>query len=557
MEYKVRFSRAALTFLFAIFLLLAFAARRSPAADGGSVKLDADVISFEESTGVATAEGNVRMADEEFNATAPYLEYDNNTQQVTAFSSPGQRVVIFTSGKRLEGDRLDYNLATRRGRMSQPNGKVDAFYVKGREIDVMPASETRARGGSVSGDTKPEEDDLAAIWRGAVLTTCNEPHPHYRLEAKRITIYPGKKMVLHLPKAYLGGVMVLVSPFDITVALGGSHTEQRIFPRIGYDADKGVGLGIAGSFNWENGDVKMDFIGWSEGIFEMDALATQQVSSNLSLYAGLKRAYDKDFGEADWRPRWGVNYSLNGWGMSVGWTRRELLSVEKRAGEISRYILERNPEVSVSSPWFRDPAVDGRFRVFGMWGNYRDVRWGDEQSYDRTGLGIQITGEPGAKKNFTPFYNATYVHYMYDDDINDTQRVLDARVGVLFRAGSFDFKTAYLRQWVWGRSPLSWDAYGEREELYQEIGVTIPAKSPEYYWNVGVRAAYDILSEEMAEMVYKLSYNNHCLLWEAVYRDDLRGDDDWIGLNLSIRDLPHGGLRLLGGDSALSDPFSH
>jgi len=146
---------------------------------------------------------------------------------------------------------------------------------------------------------------------------------------------------------------------------------------------------------------------------------------------------------------------------------------------------------------------------------------------------------------------------MYDDDVFDSQEVLNARAGALWNIGSVDFKTAYLRQWVWGRSPLSWDGYGEREELYQEIGVTIPMKSPDYAWIFGVRAAYDVMTEEMAEMIYKVGYNHHCLLWEAVYRDDLRGEDDWMGLTLSIRDLPYGGLRLFGGGDDLSDPFSH
>jgi hypothetical protein len=83
-------------------------------------------------------------------------------------------------------------------------------------------------------------------------------------------------------------------------------------------------------------------------------------------------------------------------------------------------------------------------------------------------------------------------------------------------------------------------------------------KSPEYYWTLGVRGAYDVLADELAEMVYKVAYNHHCLLWEAVYRDDLRGDDDWMGLTLSIKDLPHGGLRLFGSSNDdISDPFAH
>jgi hypothetical protein len=58
-------------------------------------------------------------------------------------------------------------------------------------------------------------------------------------------------------------------------------------------------------------------------------------------------------------------------------------------------------------------------------------------------------------------------------------------------------------------------------------------------------------------MVYKVAYNQHCLLWEVIYRDDLRGDDSWIGLNLSVNDLPSGEFRLFGTENDLSDPFAH
>ena len=527
-----------------------FSASLSFAADGDSIRLDADVISFEESTGVATADGNVRISNDEFYVTAPYLEYDNNSRQMTAFSSPGQKVSILTAGRRLEGDRIDYNLETRRGRIINPNGRADVFHVRGKEVEVMPSQ-------APSDGQEEAEEELSAIWSGATLTTCNQPHPHYRLEARSVTIYPGRKMVIHSAKAYLGDVMVLATPFDITVNLGEKHMGQSFFPRLGYDQNKGAGLGITGSLNWNSGGLDMDIVGWSNEIFEMDALARQYFTPDLSIYAGLMRAYDKNVEETDWRYRWGLDYSLRGWDMSVGWTRKELLSVEESVGSISWYTLERNPEVKISSPWFPDPAVGGRFRVFGMWGNYSEDLLDTAGTYNRTGLGAQITGEPWAGQNVTPFYNATYTHYLYDDDIRDLQQVLNARAGVLFSLGRFDFKTAYLRQWAWGCSPMAWDNYIDRNELYQEIGVTIPMNLPAYYWNIGVRAAYDFRSDELAEMVYRVAYNNHCLLWEAVYRNDLKGDDDWIGLTLSVTDLPSGGFRLFGMGSDLSDPFEH
>jgi LPS-assembly protein len=530
----------------------------SLAADNGEIRLDADSISYEESAGIAVAEGNARVTDGELWVTAPRMEYYSMSQSVTAFASPSERVVLFTEGKRVEGDRLDYDLAARRGTMTRPDGKVDLYYVKGSAVDIMPKSETPARREKSGDDAAEENEELAALWKDAVCTTCGLSHPHYRLEAKSVTVYPGDKMILHRARVYIGRFLAMASPFDITISLKEDRAGQKIFPKFGYDSEKGTGLGISGGVGWRGGSLALELIGWSEGIFEMDALAVHQIAAGLSVYGGMRRAYDKDLNEAAWRPRWGASYAWRGWTLSAGWTKHELLSVERRAGEVSRYELERKPEIGLYSPWYDDGIAGGRFRVFGLWGNYRDTQWGTSDSYSRTGLGFQITGEPWARKGFTPFYNATYLHFNYDDDVFDSQEVLDARLGLLFEAGNFDFSTAYLRQWVWGRSPLRWDNYGDRDELYQEIGFRVPTKNSDYSWKLGLRAAYDIADAELAEMVYKVSYQHHCLVWDAVFRDDVRGDDDWIGLNLSVRDLPHGGFRLFGdSDNDVSDPFAH
>ncbi|MDR0764497.1 MAG: hypothetical protein LBE65_02770 [Synergistaceae bacterium] len=546
--------------LCAALLFSLFSPDVSRAAGNGEIQIDADSITYEESTGIASAEGNARVTDGEFRVTAPRMEYHSMSQSVTAFASSAGRVVLFTEGKRLEGDRLDYDLAARRGTMINPNGKVDLYYIGGGKVDVMPKSETPAfRRADTAGpdDAAAEDEDLAALWEDAVCTTCGLSHPHYRLRARSVTVYPGDKMVLRGARVYIGRFLAMAPPFDITISLNENRSVRKIFPRFGYDSGKGAGLGISGGAEWRNGSLDLDFIGWSGGIFETDALAVHRIAAGLSVYGGARRAYDKDLDEIEWRPGWGASYAWKGWTLSAGWTKYELLSVERRAGDISRYELNRNPEIGLYSPWFKEKIAGGQFRVFGLWGSYRDTRWGASDSYNRTGFGFQITGEPWAKKGLTPFYNAAYQHFMYDDDILDSQKVLDARAGLLLEAGDFDFSAAYLRQRVWGKSPLMWDNYVDRDELYHETGFRVPTKNPDYSWKLGVRAAYDIADKELAEMVYRVSYRHHCLVWDAVFRDDTRGDDDdWIALRLSIKDIPHEGIRLFGNGDDLSDPFA-
>jgi LPS-assembly protein len=507
--------------------------RGAHAAEPDRVHLDADKVSFEESTGIATAEGNVRMTDSEISATAPYLEYDSVTQQVTALSSADGIVTLVSEGKRLSGDRLDYNLATRRGKMTQPNGKVNVFYVKGREIEVMPASDLRKK------NKNAESDEIASVWRGASMSTCDYPHPHYRLEARTVTVLPGKRMIIRRPKVYLGDALIFFYPFDVSVPLreGRKKKKHSILPRIAYESDKGVGLGMSGAFDWGTGTLDVDAIGWSKGLWEGEALITQEIGENLSAYAGVDRKYDDDSALIDWRPRWGLDYERNGWSASARWVERELLSIEKSAGVVTKYTLWRKPEINISSPWFDDPAVGGRFRVFGSWGSYEDTRSRAGEWFGRSGAGVQIAGEPGGSKNFQPFYNAYYLHYYYDGDIYG-QQIFDATLGVRWSLGDFNFSTAYLRRWAWGASPMSWDNYDPREDIYQELNFRLPTGSKDEWWNFGLRASYSIDNENMTEVIYNVGYDQHCLLWEAVYRDDLLAEDDWFGLALTIKAFP-------------------
>jgi LPS-assembly protein len=518
------------------------------------IKLDADKISFEESTGVATAEGNVRISNEEMRLIAPYAEYDSLTQNVRALSAPEGSVIFITPSGRISGERLDYNIETRRGLFSRPNGRVEAFFVRGDSIEVMPVSDLTGKKSVRAEDA----EELAGTWKGAVITTCNHTDPHYRLESKELSVIPGRRVVIRKPKVYLGKTLIFTYPFDYFVDVNDKSRfdRQYLFPRVGFESGKGAGIGIAGPLLWDTGSLNMEVIWWSDDIWEGEALVRQRLSQSdegLSVFGGIKREYDKDNHDTDWRPRWGLDYESGGWSAEVLWSQRELVTIEKSVGVDSRYVVWRKPELSIVSPWFADPAINGHFRFFGTWGRYEDSS-ALGQTVERAGAGAQIYGEPGGTANFKPFYNAVYWHFWYDDDIFDTQRILEGVIGARWRLGDFDMESAYLKRWAWGESPMPWDDYEPREELYQDLGVRIPTKSADYWWRLALRGAYSLDSDELAEMAYTAVYNQHCLQWELTFRDDLKGNDDWLGLKLTINAYPESGVRLLG--SELFDPVS-
>jgi LPS-assembly protein len=515
---------------------------------GETIQLDADSISFEESTGIATAEGNVRINNGDVRLFAPFIEYDSNTQQIRALSSSEGSVTFVMAGDRLSGERLDYNIESGRGTMTRPNGRVDLFYVRGGVIEVTPSQ-------TISGDSASSElEKFDAVWSEVSLTTCSEPHPHYRLEAKQVSVISGKKIVIKQPKVYLGDTLIFIYPFDYLILLDEHHKRRNspLFPRIGYESDKGVGLGLSGGWAWESGEINLGIIGWTEDIWEGEALLTQEILDGLSIYGGVRRSYFDYDDTTDWRPLWGLSFRRDGWSFDAGWRQRELVSVEKSAGSDSKYVLWRKPEVNIVSPWFEDRAVGGSFRLMATWGRYEDATSGTSPTVERLGAGVQIYGEPAiGSDRFQPFYNALYWHRGYDAEAldSDQQDLLDAVVGVRWKLGSFDFMTAYLRRWSWGRSPMVWDDYEDREDIYQEINYRFKADEHDTSWMFGVRGAYSIMEDDLAEMLYSVKYDLPCMLWEAVFRDDKRQNgDDWLGLKLTIKAYPDSGIRLTGSD---------
>lgn len=520
------------------------------------MKLDADKITFDDATGIAAAEGSVSVQNSDLRLYAPYVEYDSAAGRIKAESTTEGGVTFITRQGRLNGEKVEYDIASRRGIFTRPNGKIDAFYVKGDTLEVKPAAESTAI--SERRRATVDDDMLSAEWQTASVTTCSMPHPHYRFEAKSLTVVQSVCVIISKPKVYLGEKAIFTYPFDYFISLreADRRHKQAIFPRIGYESKKGAGLGLGAGVGWGSGYAELEAIAWTKGIYEGDLFIAQDLSKELYIYADLSRAYDKDREETKWRPGWGAHYESKGWQVDAAWAQRALVTTEKRAGRDSRYVVWKEPEVNVMSPWFPDNVYDGQFRFLGSWGRYEDATHGRGPKVDRAGLGAQMQGEfLSSREAFRPFYNAVYWYYKYNSDLQDadSQQILEGVIGVDWKLGNrFDMQTAYLRRWSWGRSPMLWDEYMDRQELYQQVYYNIPTKEKEINWRLGVRAAYDLDDSELAEMVYSVAYDQHCLLWEAVYRDDRAGDDDWLGVTLTIKAFPKSGIRLRG--SNIFDP---
>lgn len=516
-------------------------------------ELDADSIAYDSVAGIATAEGNVELRGNDIRMYAPRAVYDVEAGMVSASSEDDTKIMFMAGEVTLTGRSVEYNVNSREGILTQPSGKMDAIFFKGGDVVVMPAEEAVNRKLISRASVGKDGDLMAGFWTDVSTTTCDFPDPHYRLVAKKAIIVLNKRVILKNPQLYLEKRMVFKYPFDYIVPLNKSDKQNLIAPKISYSSDKGVGLGLAGPISWNSGQIDVSAVYWTDDIIEAELAINQSIGRDFTLFASSSRLYNKDDKDIMWRQRWGVRYdNPSGWTATLLESQRELVETEMRPGMDRRYNVWRSPEFSFSSPWFNF-APEHFLMLGGMWGRYQDNLESVKPEVERIMGGIKIYGEPQIKNwSVYPFYNAGYRHFHYVDE-DSSQRVTDLILGFRWNVGRLKLGTAYVRRWASGTSPLFWDKYLDREDLYQQVSFEFPGSREWETWGLSVRAGYDFIDSKLNEMIYAVSYNKHCLTWQLYARDSKPKDEFSIGLRFIINAYPNTVLSL--GESEIYDPF--
>lgn len=530
--------------LFYVFLLLICLFPSSAFCEDADkeVHLDADKVTYAEDTGIATADGNVKITNQDIRLFAPYVEYNGNDEVIEAFSDARNNITLFSGANKLTGKHMTYNLATKRGVLTQASGQMEAFYFKGKDVRVMPM-EDAVKQGIITLNVKKKEkastEDMVAEWLDVTTTTCNFENPHYHFVSKKIIFVPGKKVIIKQPGVYIGKTHVFTYPFDYILSLS-QHSDQSVMPFFDYDSDKGVGAGIKGIVDLGDfGEADIAAMYWTKDIFEAKLRYQREMLEGLFIFAETDRFYNEDDNETLWRPKWGIEYSRpDGWKASLYESQRELVKTEMKAGKEVRYNVWRSPEFNFYSPWYGDQASGGKFRVFGIYGRYQDNMETSNPWITRLALGAELNGSPemGASV-IKPYYGARYTHYDYESG-EETQEVTDGWVGFEWSIGVFSFDSYYFRRWVNGASMMSWDEYEEREDICQTVSFPLPFGASWEKWKFYVRADYDNISNELAEIVYMLNYTKHCMTWQLWAKDDRSDDKLSVGLTFYIEAYP-------------------
>ncbi|MEG1602651.1 MAG: hypothetical protein RR340_03460 [Cloacibacillus sp.] len=523
-------------------------APEAPKTPPNEVFLDADEVSYGENTGLATAEGNVKITNKQVRLFAPYAEYNANTNIVDAYSDHRENVVIFSGGDKFTGKHLKYNMETRRGVLTQVSGKSEAMYMQGGTVKLMPLEDAIKQGiVNAPRKKKSSQSEDVAEWLGVTSTTCDFTNPHYRLVSKKVIVYPGKKTVIKKPKFYIGKTLIMPYPFDYII--NSKKNKNAIMPIVRFDSNKGMGFGIKGPVDMgEWGELDLATVYWTNDIWEAKIGYQYEITDGLTAFAATNRLYNSDEKEILWRPNWGVKYAKSGWEAKLWWSERELVTTEMVPGYEERFNVWRKPEFLLYTPWVKDGVTGGQFRGVGIWGTYQDNRGGAGQWIDRYALGVEYNGNPTWSIGFLkPFYGARYMGYHYSEP-DQNQDVSEAWFGFNYKIGAFDFNSYYFRRWVGGASPMGWDAYSENKDIYQTVGFPLPLGASWEKWYLSVTAAYNYITEEIGSMRYTITYDKHCMTWQAWYLDNRSGDEKKFGLTFFINAYPEYKLEL-GSDT--------
>jgi len=510
------------------------------ASPNGEVVLEGDSVTYEQESGLAYAEGNVKIKYSDIRVWAVKASYDTRSSKVEAWGTKGNPIVIIQGAQRLEGHTLNLDLTTGEGTLTEAHGSYPAergnVYAKGGMVATIK-TKSLAEAGWVKKvpPLSKIKSDRVYKWERTTLTTCPEPVPHYSLKTKKILVLPGYRAVVTKPRVYLKEHFLFTYPFDYIVPLTDKEEASPLMPTLEYDSDKGVGLSIGSVY--KAGDVygRWKAYYWSKKDFEGALQAYWASRDNLKLFAEGDYTWDSERDEKRFRPKWGVIYDDGNWYAKLWWSQAENVTVEKALGDTFKGTLWRKPELEVQSPHYQLEGIKSKLTLHGLWGEYETSAYdgSNEVSIKRTALGASLSGGTSLG-DVRPYWYASQWHYDYSG-AGDTQDVTYVRAGLAWSLGKVDFASTWTRRWVWGDSPMSWDDYSDSEAFYQKVSFPLSET-----WKATVRGGYNLRSEDLEEMYYRLGYSNNCCYHFSVeYRDDLTSEnDDWAGFVFVLDAFP-------------------
>jgi hypothetical protein len=245
-----------------------------------------DSVVYEAGTSKVRLYGNATVDYTDLRLTAAFIEVDLSRN--TAFAhgvedSSGRRrgKPVFTQGSdKYEAEAMTYNFRSKRAKIQGVVTQQGEGYIHGESVKKTPENEMYIR--------------------DARYTTCNQEHPHFHIQASKIKVIPGKKLVtgpfnLHfmdLPTPLGFGFGIFPTPKSATSGI--------IVPTYGEAVDRGFFLRNGGYYWHINDYVDARFLGdiYSKGSYGFSVISSYKkrysFGGNVDIRYSFRKAGDDD-----------------------------------------------------------------------------------------------------------------------------------------------------------------------------------------------------------------------------------------------------------------------
>jgi len=518
------------------------------AVDESRVTLDAERVSYDAVSGLATAEGNAVLTHGDTTIRAGRIDYDVTSNTARAFPGPTGWVALESEGRSLLGRSLEYDLNTQEGVFTGVRSTVDieggTLFITGGQMQSMPYDLAMERG--LIRHRLRNAPYHVGIASNVSVTTCIYEHPHYRIVTRSLVIIPGRRVIARRPRLYLGETFIFAHPMDYIVRLDREDGLLHNFmPYFEYNSTRGFGVVSRGGFELGRGTASIGLGYWSSTGFEWMAEIEQDIGdSGFFVRGGVDYTWNDAWRERQYSPRIGLHYEHRGWeaALRMGW--REYIEEQKDAVVQYRGRLDRLPEFTLHTPWMRDYTLRNSHVRLGLSvGRYWErTPTMSNDTIMRYGLTMQNRITQPVARNVTFFANTTYGIWFYDQGDSSYQGTAHGFLGFRYNFGSIQLMSGYERRFVWGSSPMLWDRYSEAERLHQSVRFPLGG---EFFFVT--RGSYDMNASMIDQVNYTLQWVTDCMRWELNFRDDrTSGSDSHVSLRMILNAFPDAPL-LFGG----------
>jgi len=349
----------------------------------------------------------------------------------------------------------------------------------------------------------------------------------------------------------MGNTFIFTYPMDYMARIDRREVMHNFIPYIEYNDTKGIGIVFSGGFELWRGTASLGAGYWTSTGLDWMAGVEQSLGGGFSIESSVEYVWNEEWQERRRSPRARLSYERYGWETAVRVAWNEYLEEQKDAVTQFRGLLDRKPEFSVLSPWYRDYTMnESWFRLGATAGRYWErTSFMLGETTTRYGVMLQNYIEQPINRDVTFFSNTTYDAWFYNDIDDSRQGTLNCFMGLRYNFGVVELMSGYERRFVWGESPMLWDRYSDRERFHQK------ARFPfgrELF--LVARGSYDTTASKIDEVNYTLQWVTDCMRWELNFRNDRSsGSNSRINLRVLINAFPNAPLSL--GERRQHNPF--